>query len=306
MRKLAAIFVGSGDGSAHAVGQDGGILNGAGCATGGPISAPPALEAGGELAFFASGSGAIFATDLGVLCASASAFEAYVAPPTIGSGGVLFGASGSFLRSFSFASPIFRERWTGAPPPPYVGTAVSAGPAIDRSGNVWTASRDGVLTATSPSAQAIAFHLPSGRGGALVILADGSLVTDDAADHLLRVSPDGRLLWSSPPDLGAAPGAPLVLAGGEADLVVPTADGRVVGLRATDGAALWSWPLDPGSSLREPTTAPLPTGATVGYFPSASGKLFAVTLDGHLDGRAPWPKAFHDPANTGDAATPLP
>jgi len=31
-----------------------------------------------------------------------------------------------------------------------------------------------------------------------------------------------------------------------------------------------------------------------------------VILDGRLDPAAPWPKAFHDPQNTGNAATPLP
>ena len=37
------------------------------------------------------------------------------------------------------------------------------------------------------------------------------------------------------------------------------------------------------------------------YVASASGKLFAVVVDGQLDASAPWPKAFHDPKNTNRA-----
>jgi hypothetical protein len=37
------------------------------------------------------------------------------------------------------------------------------------------------------------------------------------------------------------------------------------------------------------------------YVASSSGKLFAVIVDGELDGSSPWPKAFHDPRNTNRA-----
>jgi len=37
------------------------------------------------------------------------------------------------------------------------------------------------------------------------------------------------------------------------------------------------------------------------YFSGTNGKLYAVIVDGALDGAAPWPKAFHDPRNTNRA-----
>ena len=39
------------------------------------------------------------------------------------------------------------------------------------------------------------------------------------------------------------------------------------------------------------------------YLAGADGNLYAVLVDGALDTSAPWPKAFHDPQNTSNAAT---
>ena len=40
---------------------------------------------------------------------------------------------------------------------------------------------------------------------------------------------------------------------------------------------------------------------SVAYLANEGGRLFALIVDGALDGTAPWPKAFHDPRNTNRA-----
>lgn len=125
---------------------------------------------------------------------------------------------------------------------------------------------------------------------------------------LHRINADGSEVWASPPDLGARPNTAFAVSGGDAELFVPTHDGKLHALRAADGTEVWSAQLtDTPADLRSGNIY-TPPGATLslGYFPSSSGKLYAVILDGQLDTSAPWPKAFHDTRNTGNAASPLP
>jgi outer membrane protein assembly factor BamB len=118
----------------------------------------------------------------------------------------------------------------------------------------------------------------------------------------------GTTPWSTPPNLGATPQTPHVLTGGDAELIVPTAQGKLYALRAADGGEVWSTQLVAGSGALRPGNIHTPAGSglSLGYFPAANGRLYAVVLDGRLDAAAPWPKAFHDPRNTGNAATPIP
>jgi outer membrane protein assembly factor BamB len=114
------------------------------------------------------------------------------------------------------------------------------------------------------------------------------------------------LRWRSAP-LPGVPLTPLLLAGGADTLVV--ADGRG-NLSALDGAGMlrWSTQLAPAAIPLHAPSLHAPPGATLstGYVPAANGTLYAVILDGRLDAAAPWPKAFHDPQNTGNAATAQP
>ncbi len=76
-------------------------------------------------------------------------------------------------------------------------------------------------------------------------------------------------------------------------------------LRA-DGTVAWSGQLSAGTAALQPGNL-FTYDATPGeelslaYFAGSDGWLHAVIVDGRLDGAAPWPKAFHDPANTNRA-----
>ena len=138
-------------------------------------------------------------------------------------------------------------------------------------------------------------------------MADNSIVVGDASGAVRRFSPAGASQWATPPSLGATAQTPLVLASGDAALIIPTAGGRLYAIRA-DGTEVWSTQLATANTTIRPGNLFTPAGSPVslGYFPASNGKLYAVVLDGRLDASAPWPKAFHDPRNTGNAATPIP
>jgi outer membrane protein assembly factor BamB len=206
----------------------------------------------------------------------------------------------------------FSERWVDSPPAPTIGLDLNLPPAIDAQGRIWTFSTDGkVNVTTSAGVTSTVRTLGLGIGGP-IILSDGSLVLGDTSNVLRRLRPDatGTDLWTPPPDLGSTPNTAMVLAGtnGDADLLVPTFDGKLHALRAADGSELWSAQLTAGPSDLRAGNLYTPPGSafSTGYFPSANGRLYAVVLDGHLDTGAPWPKAFHDTRNTGNAAAPLP
>ena len=89
-------------------------------------------------------------------------------------------------------------------------------------------------------------------------------------------------------------------------LLVPTQNGSVYAI-GPQGQVRWSGALNAGSDLREPNVFTTPGSAfSLAYLGSSLGKLYAVIVDGRLDAAAPWPRAFHDPANTSSAAAPQP
>jgi hypothetical protein len=137
-----------------------------------------------------------------------------------------------------------------------------------------------------------------------VILANGDVVVGDQGGVLHRYTSTGTPVWTTEPNLGAAVHAPMVLAGGRGELLVPTAGGRLFALDG-DGSEVWSATLDGGKALRAANlhTPPGQTASvtSTAYLASSSGKLFAVVVDGALDASAPWPKAFHDRRNTSRA-----
>jgi hypothetical protein len=139
-----------------------------------------------------------------------------------------------------------------------------------------------------------------------VVLAGGDVVVGDQAKVLHRFRPDGTQVWAAEPVLDGPVLAPLVLAGGSAALLVPTAAGTLHAV-AADGTVLWGGALTQGQALRAGNVH-TPPGAAFGtaYFGSSDGKLYAVAVEGRLDAAAPWPKAHHDARNTSNAASPLP
>jgi outer membrane protein assembly factor BamB len=138
-----------------------------------------------------------------------------------------------------------------------------------------------------------------------VVKANGDVLVPEKGKTLSCWTGVGQLRWRSAP-LGGVPLTPLLLTGLDALLV---ADDRG-GLSALDGAGQlrWTTQLAPAAIPLRPPGLFAPPGATLStaYLPSAGGSLYAVILDGRLDAAAPWPKAFHDPGNTGNASTAQP
>ncbi|MBK9519237.1 MAG: PQQ-binding-like beta-propeller repeat protein [Anaeromyxobacter sp.] len=309
---LASIAVSNQSGRAFMVGLDGSVQNGSGCDTTLAIQSGPAVGADGVTAYFGSDSGAVFAVDAGGRCMPSGGISAVATTPAIRRDGSLSAASGSLLRSLTPLPGLFQENWNAIPPnppPPSIGLDLDLPLAIDATDRVWTYSTDGNLNVTTAAGVTSTVKTLAGPAQAApIILADGSLVLGDATNRLHRLSATGAALWASPPDLGAQPLTALALAGGEAVLLVPTFRGSLHALRVSDGSTVWSAQLTTGlASLRPGNVHTAPgAGLSLAYFPSSSGKLYAVVVDGHLDAAAPWPKVFHDTRNTGNAAAPLP
>jgi L-aminopeptidase/D-esterase-like protein len=179
--------------------------------------------------------------------------------------------------------------------------------AADAQGNVWTGSSDTANTelrlTTPQGSSARSIPLDASVGGSVVVLADGDVAVSEW-DVLRRFAPDGTSRWAAPPRLAGIGLTPLVLAGGDAQLVVPTRAGTIHAVSAT-GAELWRATLASEQELREASIAARGAGTSTAYLTSRDGKLHAVIVDGALDAAAPWPKAFHDPQNTSNAGSGL-
>ena len=145
--------------------------------------------------------------------------------------------------------------------------------------------------------------LSASATGSPIILGNGD-VAICAGDRLYRFTAAGAPAWASPAALSGVGLTPLALAGPGATptLLVPTRSGTVDAVRAADGALLWSVSLSV-NELREGTVrAAAAAASSTAWFTSADGLLHGLVVDGALDPAAPWPKAWHDPRNTGNLA----
>jgi len=172
---------------------------------------------------------------------------------------------------------------------------------------IWTGSagpKDLQLVRTSSTGTPTGKALADVVVGSPVVLAGGDVVVGDASNRLHRYTSALDPVWDSDL-LEGTPLSPVVLTGGEALLVVPTRNGRVVAIDPA-GKVLWSGLLGGGQELHEANLY-TPAGSAYSYalIGSVNGKLYAVMVEGRLDTAAPWPKAFHDVRNTGNASSPL-
>ncbi len=302
----SAIWVGSEDNHIYAVSLDGtAVLNG--CDTGGGVKGTPALDGRTpEIAFAGSGSGRIYAAGTGSTCVMSPLTDAFAASAAVDRAGAILAATATAtatatLRKYQFDGAFIPD-WNAQ-----VGVSVSAPVAIDASGNGWTGSQDARLNRTTPAGETTTVTTLGGSiVDSAVILAGGHVVVGDQNRVLHRFAPDGTSVWTKEPVLEGAVLAPLVLAGGDAMFIVPTAAGTV---HAVDqnGKEIWSGKLSQGQALREGNVHTPPGSAvSIAYFGCADGNLYAVLVDGALDATAPWPKSHHDVRNTGNAASPLP
>jgi hypothetical protein len=209
--------------------------------------------------------------------------------------------SSANLKSFVFDG-AFTPKWS-AP----IGVNVTAPVAIDESGAIWSASQDAKLTKTVPSdASGDPVTIATLSGSAVdspVILFGGDVIVGDGNGTLHRYSSTGTRRWAAEPNLESPVLAPVVVTGAQETLIVPTQGGRLYAVRS-DGSVGWFGQLD-ATGLRAVNIHPPQSQSGVALstvvVAGESGTLYAVIVDGQLDGSAPWPKAFHDPRNTNRA-----
>jgi hypothetical protein len=309
----SAIWVAAG-GRVYALAFDGGsVLNGAGYDTGGAIAGPPALTASAatEVAFVASAFGRVVAVEAGGtdgFVNSSGIVDPYVSGPSLDGDDLLYAFSAKASPPAATLRPF---TWDGALTglaTRTAGQSITAPLAIAADGSVWAGSADLAASAiyqTLPDGTAgTTIPLGSSAGGGVVVLVSGDVAFCEAAT-LRRYSPSGDARWTTPPALGGVGLTPLVLTGGDATFLVPTKAGTVHAVSG-DGTVLWNATLSPGVELREGNLYREPESPTsTAWFTSADGKLHGLVVDGWLDPAAPWPKAWHDPRNTGNSATPF-
>lgn len=305
-----AIWVGSEDFLIRGVKPDGtAALTDVGVNTDGAVRGSLAVLPGTtkEWSFGASASGRVAAASTVPLeDPKSTASSAYASGPVVTSDGRVCAASAAAaatLRCYTFDG-AFAEDWAVG-----VGVNVTAPPAVDADDNVWTGSQDAKLDRTTPAGATETMATLAGSvADSPVVLAGGDVVVGDGSGTLHRVTSAKTVVWSrklnGDPLVDEPLLAPLVLTGSTATFVVPTRSGVIYALDS-DGWEVWRGALTAGAELRAGNvfTAPGQAGSvtSTAYFSSASGKLFAVVVDGRLDASAPWPKAFHDPRNTSRA-----
>jgi outer membrane protein assembly factor BamB len=252
----------------------------------------------------ASASGANFAVQG---CINSPTYTGDVLYQPIAHGSTFYGAEGNRLHDLTLNTfGLFVEGWI---PPASLGSPIAASMALRANGDILalTAPTAGgnTLFAVSPAGVVAPLAATGLPADGPVVKANGDVVVPEAGKTLSCWTSAGALRWRS----AALPGVPLtpLLLSGADTLVV--ADGRGA-LTALDdaGQARWTVQLAPSGTALHPLNLHAPPGATrsTGYIPAANGKLYAVILDGRLDAAAPWPKAFHDPRNTGNSATAQP
>jgi hypothetical protein len=304
----AGVWVPSDDGKVYLVPTDTAAVVETACdtGTGGAVTGVALGSTGTFLA--ASFSGAYF-TPQGSVCRNSLFFLGAVLFQPVATGATYYGAEGNNLHALTlntFGSP--GDSWSS---PASLGAPVAAPMAVGSAG--------AIVVAVNPAAGGNSLFSVSTAGVVTPIAATNSLASDgpaiNAAGEILvpetvtktlsSWSSAGALRWHS----AALPGVPLtpMLLDGDDAIVVADGHGNLTALDAS-GAIRWTTQLAPAATPLHPPNLFAPPGAahSTGYIPASNGTLHAVILDGRLDPAAPWPKAFHDPKNTGNSATPQP
>lgn len=266
-----------------------------------PLIGPP-LILGDRALVVSAGMNALVARSSNS-CAPADLPSAARSPAAADSAGHVVVAVGSSLSQY-VVTPVstLSNAWPSVPAPS-VGN-VSEPLALDSENGIWTTAASGLVSrTTSVGLASQVSSAPSISSTGSIILSDGSAVIADNGGSVRRFMRDGTTPWTTNPVVVGQPRIPLALGGAEPSLLVPTSDGWVYVLKQSTGELLWSTKL--GSPALQPAnvwTEPSAKTSTA-YLASANGMLYAVIVDGSLDTSAPWPKAYHDPQNTSNAAT---
>jgi hypothetical protein len=306
----STIWVGNADQWLYGVEPDGSaIKSGVEVATGGAVvgsvAVVPGMDEEWALATSAAGFTAVVSTVAG-RHALAGPKLAYSVGPVIDAGGMVYGVNdvGLVTAYRLITSPVLTlaEAWSTD-----VGIAVDTPMAVDASGALWTVALNALSRIVPGAAEPTVTPMATFSQiivDSPVILANGDIVAGGQEGTVFRIAVDGppSEVWIRG-GLGGPVRAPIVVAGGDAVLLAPTGWGNLFALR-DDGSDAWSKTLDVrGLGAGNIHTPGGQTGhvMSTAYFPSPSGKLYAVIVDGELDGSSPWPKAFHDPRNTNRA-----
>jgi putative pyrroloquinoline-quinone-binding quinoprotein len=216
-----------------------------------------------------------------------------------------FAGGHATLRSFTLSEMplVCVASWTAG-----LGRASAVPLAIDAGGGIMSADDfNFVLNRTVPGPAPVVTTVGDYKvipSDSAVVAANGDVIAGDAGGTVHRFGPKGEV-WSVPPVLGSTVFGPLVLTGTTAPFIVPSNVGKVYAL-AENGTIKWQGALPSAAYLRAgniftPSSQPPGPTMSLAYFSSGNGHLYAVIVDGRLDGSSPWPKAFHDPRNTNHA-----
>lgn len=110
---------------------------------------------------------------------------------------------------------------------------------------------------------------PSGPG----VDEDGNAYIANGDRYLIAVSPRGRPLWKTPPQLEHDPIAPPVVSGNT--IIVGTVLGGVYAFDRSNGALLWRYVIQPSST----NNATIPTSTNVSSLPVVSGDTLYISSD---------------------------
>lgn len=181
---------------------------------------------------------------------------------------------------------------------------VSSAPALDSKGNLVVGCENGEIFR-------IDGDFPS---AATPIVHDGTVVGVTSVTSAMVIAGNGDLLVGANNGihrLGVIPWHVLAtetitgIALGRNTVYATTASGSLHALQADNGGTAWSGSLG-SRALDFPNVLPgTATSLPTLYVGSADGRLRAVVVDEELDSAAPWPKAHHDVANTGNPGTPI-
>jgi len=270
---------------------------------GAALLGPPAVI--GDRAIAVSNSADMLVARTSNSCAPSVLPVPASSPPAIDKAGGLLVVASTTLRKYSVApTSALSDAWAGVPAP-VVGD-VAEPIAVDGESAAWTTAKSGVLCRTTTAGLATQVSAePAAASSGGIILSDGSALIADDSGVARRLAASGSSVWSATPTVPNHPRTGLALGGTDPSLLVPTSDGSLYVLRQSTGELIWSTKLSP-QALQSPNiwTEPGATTSTA-YLAGANGTLYAVIVDGALDTTAPWPKAYHDPQNTSNAATPF-
>ncbi|HEX9244448.1 MAG TPA: hypothetical protein VF875_18570 [Anaeromyxobacter sp.] len=262
----------------------------------------------GSLALMSNGT-VIAVSDAGVVYAvtavtkNSSPLSGFTVGAIIDASDSIFAVAGGSAYRLSLSGGIPITTWTS--PVGLGGTVLDPIACTTALVSVANTVGGGLLRSVSPGGDPELGVSTSTPAGGPVYVSDSSILVPEQTKTLSRWTSTGDAFpgWLKP-DLGGAARTPLVMTGA-APFVVPTAKGAVHALRA-NGSIAWSGQLSTGTAALQPGNL-FTYDATPGeelslaYFAGSDGWLHAVIVDGKLDGSAPWPKAFHDPANTNRA-----